>query len=59
MSNDETYSLDGRVAILVEWLAKQAERVNGADKLKLEFNCAGLDVKAIVTSFEDTITNPN
>jgi hypothetical protein len=51
--NDEVYSLDGRAAAIVLWLARQAEKLNGTTRVKIEFHCAGSTIQPNLASFED------
>ncbi len=38
---NKTLQVGGRVARLIGFLAEQAERINGPEKLQVTFNCAG------------------
>ena len=51
-----SYEIDGRVAVMVRWLAERAERLSGHQKVKIEFNCAGSRVKPVSTVIEDEET---
>ena len=51
-----SYTLDGRVAAMVRWLAERAEWLGGQKKMKVEFNCAGRKVKPVATMIEDEDT---
>lgn len=53
MVNGRTVTLEGRAARLVELLVEQAQVINGAERLKLEINCAGPQIKRSLTIFED------
>jgi len=45
--------LEGRAAVIVRWIAARAERLNGRQRVKLEFDCAGHKVKPRCAVFED------
>ena len=47
------YSLTGRAAAIVRWLARQGEHLEQPQKVKVEFNCAGTRVQAKSMVFED------
>jgi len=51
--NGEAKSLEGRVAAMIVFLAEQAEKLNGTKRIKVEFNCAGTQIKPSLTFFED------
>lgn len=53
--NGNTVTLEGRAAAIVEWLAQQAETINAAQRLKIELNCAGNQIKPSLTMFEDHV----
>jgi len=51
--NGESKDLEGRVAAMIVFLAEQAEKLNGTERIKIEFNCAGASIKPSLTFFED------
>lgn len=44
--------LNGRVAVMVRWLAANAQRITRPDKVQVVFDCAGTTVSAAVTERE-------
>lgn len=46
------YHLEGRVAVMVRWLALRAEKVKGPQKVQVVFDCAGSKVFAEVKERE-------
>ena len=56
MVNGESKDFEGRVAAMILFLAEQAEKLNGTERIKIEFNCAGSSVKPSLTFFEDSPT---
>jgi len=46
-------SLQGRAAAIVRWIADRADRLDGRERVKLEFNCAGNKVRPSCAVFED------
>ncbi len=48
--------LNGRVAAMVRWLAEQAERLNQAPKMRVEFHCSGFShVRPKIETIESEI----
>jgi len=45
--------LQGRAAVIVRWIATRAERLNGRQRMKLEFDCAGDKIRPRCAIFED------
>lgn len=41
---DASYTVTGRVAVMILYLAQQAQRLNELPKLRVEFFCAGFKV---------------
>lgn len=52
------YRLTGRVAAMVLYLARQAARLSEFDRMRLEFNCAGLAVRPKLEVCEERIEVP-
>lgn len=48
-------ALRGRAAAIVRWVAARADRLNGRQRVKLEFDCAGSKVKPRCAVFEDEV----
>lgn len=46
------YELNGRVALMVRWLAVRAERLGAINKVAVTFDCAGSRVSAEVKERE-------
>lgn len=44
---------NGRLAAIVLWLVGRAERINGQQRVKLEFDCAGNRVVPRCAVYED------
>jgi len=55
ISNGESYDLEGRAAAIVVWVAEHAPHLDSTDKVRIEFNCAGLTVRPSLTLFEDSL----
>jgi hypothetical protein len=52
----DTFCVEGRVAAMILYLARQADRFNALPKVRLEFNCAGFKViKPRYEVFEDEV----
>jgi len=48
-------NLEGRAAVIVRWIAARADRLNGRQRVKLEFDCAGHKVRPRCAVFEDEV----
>jgi len=47
-----SHKLEGRLAMMVTWLVRRAERVTAPDNIQVTFNCAGSRVSAEVKERE-------